>query len=71
MKPRRSSSGIKVRSPEDEEFIRTPKPEEDLLGFIHYDTDVIDADLSGKSPYDFSPRAVEEIRAIKAKMDAK
>ena len=25
---------------------------------------------SGKSPYDFSPGAVEEIRAIKAKMDA-
>ena len=61
----------KVRSQEDEEFIRTRIPEEDLLGFIHYDTDVIDADLSGKSPYDFSPRAVEEIRAIKAKMDAK
>ena len=61
----------KVRSQEDEDFIRTRIPEEDLLGFIHYDTDVIDADLSGKSPYDFSPRAVEEIRAIKAKMDAK
>ena len=43
---------------------------EDLLGFIHYNAEVIDADRNGKSPYDFSPAAVEEIRAIKAKMDA-
>ena len=60
----------KVRGPEDEEFIRARIPEEDLLGFIHYNTEVIDADRNGKSPYDFSPAAVEEIRAIKAKMDA-
>ena len=60
----------KVRSAEDEEFIRSRIPEEDLLGFIHYNADVIDADRNGKSPYDFSPEAVEEIRAIKAKMDA-
>ena len=60
----------KVRGAEDEAFIRSRIPEEDLLGFIHYDADVIDADRNGKSPYDFSPAAVEEIRAIKAKMDA-
>ncbi|HIW93701.1 MAG TPA: AAA family ATPase [Candidatus Flavonifractor merdipullorum] len=60
----------KVRGPEDEEFIRARIPEEDLLGFIHYNAEVIDADRNGKSPYDFSPAAVEEIRAIKAKMDA-
>lgn len=60
----------KVRGPEDEEFIRARIPEEDLLGFIHYSAEVIDADRNGKSPYDFSPAAVEEIRAIKAKMDA-
>jgi len=60
----------KVRDEQDEEFIRARIPEEDLLGFIHYNTDVIAADRSGKSPYDFSEKAVEEIRAIKAKMDA-
>lgn len=60
----------KVRGAEDEAFIRSRIPEEDLLGFIHYNADVIDADRNGKSPYDFSPEAVEEIRAIKAKMDA-
>ena len=44
----------KVRNEEDEEFIRTRIPAEDLLGFIHYNTEVIDADRQGKSPYDFS-----------------
>ena len=59
-----------MRDAEDEAFIRARIPEEDFLGFIHYNADVIDADRHGKSPYDFSPQAVEEIRAIKAKMDA-
>ena len=60
----------KVRHQQDEDFIRERIPEEDLLGVIHYNADVIEADRSGKSPYDFSAAAVEEIRAIKAKMDA-
>ena len=42
----------KVRNPEDEEFIRNKIPAEDLLGMIHYNTEVIDADRQGKSPYD-------------------
>lgn len=60
----------KVRGPEDEEFIRSKIPEEDLLGFIHYNSDVIDADRQGKSPYDFSPEAVEEIKMIKERMES-
>ena len=60
----------KVRGPEDEQFVRDRIPEEDLLGFIHYNSDVIDADRQGKSPYDFSEIAREEIRSIKAKIDS-
>ena len=60
----------KVRDERDEEFIKARIPAEDLLGFVHYNTDVIEADRNGQSPYDYSQRAVEEIRAIKAKMDA-
>ncbi|MDO5346281.1 MAG: carbon monoxide dehydrogenase accessory protein CooC [Lachnospiraceae bacterium] len=60
----------KVRGPEDEEFIRGKIPAEDLLGFVHYNSEVIDADRQGKSPYDFSPEAVEEIKQIKARMEA-
>ena len=59
----------KVRDTQDEEFIRNAIPAEDLLGCIHYNTEVIDADRQGKSPYDFSPTAIEEIRAIKDILD--
>ena len=59
----------KVRTEEDREFIRTRIPAENLLGFLSYNPEVIDADRRGLSPYDVSPTAVEEIRAIKARID--
>ncbi len=60
----------KVRGPEDEAFIKSRIPDEDFLGFIHYNSEVIDADRKGISPYDESKVAVEEIRAIKERMEA-
>ena len=59
----------KVRDEQDEEFIRNAIPAEDLLGIMHYNSEVIDADRQGKSPYDFSPKAIEEIQKIKAVLD--
>jgi CO dehydrogenase maturation factor len=59
----------KVRNEEDEQFIRERIPAEDLLGFIHYNPEVIDADRQGKSPFDCSVSAVAEIRQIKEKLD--
>lgn len=60
----------KVRSEDDEAYIKARIPEEDLLGFIHYNPEIIDADRNGQSPFDYSPAAVEEIRTIKNKMDS-
>ncbi len=59
----------KIRDQRDEDFIRSQIPAEDLLGCIHYNTEIMDADRSGKSPYDFCPAAIDEIRAIKAVLD--
>lgn len=59
----------KVRSEDDEAFIRSKIPAEDLLGFIHYNSEVIDADRQGQSPYDFSKTLIDEIRSIKNKID--
>ncbi len=59
----------KLRDTRDEDFIRASIPAEDLLGFIHYNSDIMDADRQGKSPYDLSPAALEEIRSIKAILD--
>ena len=59
----------KVRDARDEEFVQNAIPAEDLLGMIHYNTEIMDADRNGKSPYDFSPTAIEEIRKIKTILD--
>ena len=59
----------KVRNEADEQFIRDNIPKEDLLGMIHYNEDVINADRQGKSPYDISKEATDEIRKIKEKID--
>ena len=59
----------KVRGEEDEKFVREHIPAEDLLGFVHYNTEVMDADRRGCSPYDFSKSATDEIRMIKKTID--
>ena len=59
----------KLRGAEDEAFIRGAIPQEDLLGCIHYNPEIMDAERQGKSPYDFSPTAIEEIRRIKEILD--
>ena len=55
----------KIRDEKDEDFIRNAIPAEDLLGFIHYNLEIMDADRNGQSPYDYSPKAIEEIRKIR------
>ena len=59
----------KLRDERDEEFIRQSIPAEDLLGFIHFNPEIMDADRQGLSPYDCSPSAIEEIRKIKGILD--
>lgn len=59
----------KVRNEADEDYLKDRIPEEDLLGFIHYNQEVIDADRQGKSPYDFSKAAISEIQKIKDIID--
>ncbi len=59
----------KIRDDRDEAFIRSAIPAEDLLGCIHYNSEIMDADRNGQSPYDYSPAAIEEIRHIKEILD--
>ncbi len=59
----------KVRDPRDEAFVREAVGQDALLGCIHYNPEIMEADRQGKSPYDFSPDALEEIRRIKAILD--
>ena len=59
----------KVRDEKDEAFIREKIPAEDLLGILHYDPEVAEADRKGESPYETARNTVEEIRVIKNKME--
>ncbi len=59
----------KIRDAGDEAFILENIPKADFLGFIHYNPEIIQADRQGKSPYDLSETALEEIKKIKAILD--
>jgi CO dehydrogenase maturation factor len=57
----------KVRNAEDEAFVREQIP--DLLGVIPYSVGVMDADRSGKSPFDYDEVVVSAVREIKQKLE--
>ncbi|MFV0528591.1 MAG: AAA family ATPase [Lachnospiraceae bacterium] len=59
----------KVRNEDDEAFILENIPSDDLLGMVHYNTQVIDADRQGRAPFDVSDTLTDEIKKIKEKMD--
>jgi CO dehydrogenase maturation factor len=58
----------KVRGPEDEEFLKTNLPDLPILGFLPYDPKVIEADLTGKPPYETSPQLLAAAREIAEKL---
>lgn len=49
--------GNKIRGPKDEAFLRDQLNGYDFLGFLPYDNDLIEADLSGASPYETATAA--------------
>lgn len=56
--------GNKIRSAKDEEFLREHLSDFEFLGFIPYDDSLIEADLSGASPYDTASTARQVVAAI-------
>lgn len=56
--------GNKIRSPKDEEFLRTHLNGFEFLGFMPYDEDLIEADLSGSSPFDTASAAKNVVAGI-------
>ena len=60
--------GSKTRSEQDRQFIRDNLPGFDVLGFVNYHPEIAEADMRGKSAFDLSPKAVEEVRLIKEKL---
>lgn len=61
--------GNKVRSDDDREYIRLRVSGDDLLGFISYSDEVIDADKREGSPFETGETVTREIEAIKEKLE--
>lgn len=62
--------GNKVRDAEDEAYFKDRIPQEDILGFVAYDLDVIDADKRGGSALKASEVARRDIQIVKERIDA-
>jgi CO dehydrogenase maturation factor len=58
----------KVRGSEDEGYFRNLIPEEELLGFIRFSDEVINADRMGASPFDAGGTVKEDIMRIKEQL---
>ena len=62
--------GNKVHNESEKKFIAESLPDFEVLGFVSYNPQIIEADLKGQSPYDTAPLAVQEITEIKKRLDA-
>ena len=60
--------GNKVRSEDDREFISSRVNAEDLLGFISYSDEVIEADKREGSPFETGETIIHEIEDIRHKL---
>ncbi len=59
----------KVRGPQDLEFIRAGIGGMELAGHISFNGDVMEADIRGASPFSVSSKTVEEVRAVKTRIE--
>jgi len=62
--------GNKVRGDEDKKFIADSLPGMEVLGYMGYSQDVIEADLHGREVYESCPGLVAEVGLIKARLEA-
>jgi len=60
--------GNKIRSEKDEAFIREHLSDFDFLGFLPYGDALIEADLSGQSPYDVASEAKARVEQMIEKL---
>jgi CO dehydrogenase maturation factor len=60
--------GNKIRGPEDEDFLKKNIPDLPILGFLPYDSKVIEADLAGKPPYELCPAMLTSAEKIGAQL---
>jgi len=60
--------GNKIRGAKDEEFLRQHMKDFNILGFLPYADDLIEADLNGQSPYDVESPAKTRVKEMIGKL---
>jgi CO dehydrogenase maturation factor len=60
--------GNKVRSAEDETFLKTHLNDFEFLGFLPYDESLIEADLKGVSPFDVDSPSKAQVKSMISKL---
>jgi CO dehydrogenase maturation factor len=61
--------GNKITSEKDRQFIRDNADNFEVLGFISLDDKVREADLQGISAFDTAPKVLDDVKAIKDKLE--
>jgi len=56
--------GNKIRKQADREFLLERMPEIPFLGFLSYDSKIVEADLSGEPPYKDNPEFLRVMAEI-------
>ena len=56
--------GNKIRSEKDKEFFRKHMPDFQFLGFIPFDSNIIEADLEGRPPFEKDPVGLNAVREM-------
>ncbi len=59
----------KVRGPEDLNFIKDNIGDMELIGSINFNHSIMEADIKGSSPYNYSPETVSEVKDLKEKIE--
>lgn len=62
--------GNKIQRDTDKAFIEKNLGSMQILGYMHFSADTVQADLDGKSAFDASPSAVSEAKVIKTALDS-
>jgi CO dehydrogenase maturation factor len=60
--------GNKIRGPQDETFLKAQLADFEFLGFLPYEAALIEADLSGRAPYDADSIAKARVRDMIARL---
>jgi CO dehydrogenase maturation factor len=62
--------GSKVRNDADRNFIKESLPDFEILGFVSYNLELAEADRTGRSVFESSPRSLSEAAELKHKLES-